>query len=211
MITDSELRARLNYNDGHLPVLSGREITRLAHLRTARRRYAALSLAACLVLLVLLGGFARWEGQPRIVRPDIAYASGPTLVLPDGRIDIGMGDARAWITSRWSLSRGGLHHYDVCYGDNGGAVCTPVNRAASQPGFTVMSRGSGSQQSDGILGGLVNKPLRHASFTAPDGHKLTTIVIGFRRYPGCRVVLAVVPRTKAGRVPGPEHFQFSGS
>lgn len=54
------------------------------------------------------------------------------------------------------------------------------------------------------------RPTSHATFTAVDGQHVLTTVMEFRRYPGWRVVLALVPGTGTGTVPGPEHFKFTG-
>ena len=199
MITESELRECLAYDDSHLRPLSGPEVAAKVRQGQIQRRMRVGSVAAGVALLAAGAGYASWERRPHVIHADIAYASGPTLVLPDGRVDLGLskgdGPTRAWLDSEDR----------ICYGDDAGSVCThPI--ADETQRFTVTSTSG-----DGLLGGLVHRPIRSATFTAPDGKELPTQVIGFEKFPGWRVVIAIVPRTAAGTVPGPEHFRFASS
>jgi hypothetical protein len=199
MITESELRNVLDYDDSHLHRLVGPELAERARHRQFQRRLSAGAVALGLAAMAGAAGYTVLERRPHVIHADVAYASGPTMVLPDGRIDVqltaGNGPARAWLDSEDR----------ICYGDDSGSVCRHPTRDQDRE-FSVMSA-----DGDGLLGGLVNRPIRSASFTARDGQELPTQVIGFDRFPNWRVVIAVVPRSPAGTVPGPEHFRYSTS
>jgi len=199
MINESQLRERLRYDDPRPTVLSGPQLAHLARQRHAHRRVAITSVAAGLAVLAAGGGFTAWERQPRIIQSDVAYASGPTLVLPDGRVELrfngGRGTVRAWLDSQDR----------ICWGDDGGSVCSPP--VEPHTGFAMVS----SARSDGLIGGLVHRPIQTASFMTPDGQELETLVIGFEKFTDWRVVMAVVPRTDTGILPSLEKMEFSAN
>lgn len=197
MITETELRRLLDYDDSHLLRLSGPEMARMARQRHVQRRLTTGVAAAGLAAVAATAGYTVLERRPHVIQADIAYASGPTMVLSDGRIDVqltaGNGAVRAWLDS----------DDRICFGDDSGSVCTHPTKDQDRS-FSVMS-GDG----DGLLGGLINRQIRSAHFKAPNGQELATQVIGFDKFPNWRVVIAIVPRSPSGTVPGPEHFRFS--
>lgn len=199
MITETELRNLLDYDDSHLHRLAGPELANQARQRHVQRRLSAAAVAVGIAAVAASAGYSVLQRRPHVIHADIAYASGPTMVLSDGRIDVqltaGNGPARAWLDSEDR----------ICYGDDSGSVCRHPTKDQDR-GFSVMS-----SDGDGLLGGLINRRIRSASFTASDGEELATQVIGFDKFPDWTVVIAVVPRSPAGTVPGPEHFRFSTS
>jgi hypothetical protein len=201
VITEDDLRARLNYDDAHLPRLSGAALVDESRRRTARRRrIVGGSVAAVAVFSMGVGGYSAWERQPHIVSAEITYASGPTMTLPDGSIDTWGGKARAWIDSRGT----------VCWGNDATSLCTaPSDEAQAELGspFATIS----SAETDAILGGLVHEPLKHVSFTTADGQEIPALAIQFRKFPGWTVVVASVPRSENGHIPSVESLTFNGS
>jgi hypothetical protein len=202
VITEDELRTLMDYDDAHLPSLSGEVLAEEARRRTRyRRRVITGSLAALAALGVGLGGYLRWEQQAHVVHADIAYASGPTMTLPDGSIDTFGGKARAWIDSRG----------DVCWGNDVTSLCREPTDEAVVPTEDAFASIYSATTPDAILGGLVHQSLEHASFTTADGHEIRALAIRFRRYPGWTVVVASIPRGDDGRIPSPESLTFTGS
>ncbi len=201
MITEDELRTRMNYDDEHLPQLNGTVIADEYRRRTIKRRRIIGSSAVAVAVLAGGSGYSAWERQPHIVSAEIAYASGPTMTLPDGSIDTWGGKARAWIDSRGT----------ICWGNDATSVCAaPSDQAQAQlasPFATISSAGT----PDAILGGLIHEPLKHVSFTTADGQEIPALAIQFRKFPGWTVVVASVPRGDDGRIPSPENLTFNGS
>ncbi len=195
MISESQLRERLHYGDTHLRPLSGPAIADMAHRRRARRRYVLGSLAACTAVLTATA-YAAWDRRPDVIEAEIAYASGPTIVLPDGRVDTGVNGIRAWVDSEDR----------VCFGSDLAWSCRPVTDANTD--FTMMS-GARKYGGYGTVGGLVHEPIRQASFITPDGERYDALVIGFSEFPGWRVVVASIPRSPEGRLPDLEELTFT--
>jgi hypothetical protein len=202
VITEDDLRARMNYDDAHLPYLSGAALVDESRRRSARRRrIVGGSVAAVAVLSMGVGGYSAWERQPHIVSAEIAYASGPTMTLPDGSIDTWGGKARAWIDSRGT----------VCWGNDATSLCTAPNDEAQVGLESPFATISSAKTPDAILGGLVHEPLKHVSFTTADGQEIPALAIQFRKFPGWTVVVASVPRGGDGRIPSVESLTFNGS
>lgn len=195
MISESQLRQRLNYDDAHLRTLSGRAIADMSRRRSGRRRYALASLAACTAVLSATA-YDAWERRPHVIEAEIAYASGPTLVLPDGRVDTGINGTRAWVDSEDR----------ICFGSDLGSSCRPVTDANTD--FTMFA-GTRQYGGYGTVGGLVHEPIRQASFTTPDGDTYDALVIGFEMFPGWRVVVATIPRSPEGALPDMEDLTFT--
>jgi hypothetical protein len=200
MITEDGLRARMNYDDTHLLPLSGPVLAEQSRRRSARqRRLIASSIAVVAVLSVGTVGHSAWERQPHVVRAEVAYASGPTMTLPDGSIDTFGGKARAWVDSDDRL----------CWGNDVTSLCShPGDMIEAGSPFASISSATAP---DAILGGLVHESLKRASFTTPDGREIPALVIQFREYPGWSVVVASLPRGDDGRIPSPESLTFNRS
>ena len=202
MITEDELRARMNYDDAHLPQLSGTVIADESCRRTIRRRRIIGSSVVAVAVLYAGGtGYSAWERQPHIVPAEIAYASGPTMTLPDGSIDTWGGKARAWIDSRGT----------VCWGNDATSLCMAPNEEAQAGLESPFATITSAETPDAILGGLVHEPLKDVSFTTADGQEIPALAIQFRKFPGWTVVVASVPRGDDGRIPSPESLTFNGS
>lgn len=164
----------------------------------------------CLAGVVVGSSIDYRQDQPHVVSPDITYASGPTQMLPDGRIDTGMGEVRAWIDSKDRM----------CFGDDASNLCQPV----SPPTASSTEDGTGSSfpmlgpTGDGgtlvgkaLVGGPVHERLHRATFTTPDGRDLKTLVIRFERFPDWSLVVAAVPASANGTAPTPEQLGFSAN
>jgi hypothetical protein len=202
VITEDDLRARMNYDDAHLPHLSGAVLADESRRRTIRRRrIIGSSVAAVAVLCMGVGGYSAWERRPHIVPAEIAYASGPTMTLPDGSIDTWGGKARAWIDSRGT----------VCWGNDATSLCTTPSDEAQAGLESPFATISSAKKPNAILGGLVHEPLKQVSFTTADGQKIPALAIQFRKFPGWTVVVASVPRGDDGRIPSPESLTFNGN
>jgi hypothetical protein len=202
MIIEDELRARMNYDDAHLPHLSGAVLAEQSRRRTKRRhRLIGGSVAGVAVLAMGVSGYSAWQRQPHIVSAEIAYASGPTMTLSDGSIETWGGKARAWIDSRGT----------ICWGNDVTSVCSEpsddAQAALESPFATIYS----AKTPDAILGGLVHDSLKQASFTTADGREIRALAIQFRKFPGWTVVVADIPRDDAGRIPSVESLTFNGS
>jgi hypothetical protein len=201
MITEDELRTLMNYDDAHLPQLSGTILAEKSRRRTTRRRAITGSLAVVAALGVGLGGYSTWERQPHVVHAAIAYASGPTMTLPDGSIDTWDGKARAWIDSRGT----------ICWGNDATSLCTAPSDEAQAGLGSPFATISSANTPDAILGGVVHQSLEHVSFTTRDGQEIPALAIQFRKYPGWTVIVASVPRGDDGRIPPTESLTFNAS
>jgi hypothetical protein len=122
----------------------------MSRRRTARRRrIVGGSVAAVAVLSMGVSGYSAWERQPHVLPAEIAYASGPTMTLPDGSIDTWGGRARAWSDSRGT----------VCWCNDATSLCTAPSDEAQVGLGSPFATISSAKTPDAILGGLVHESL----------------------------------------------------